>query len=340
MNAFTSQDYTGYYIKAPKEKFANSIEILSDMFLNSVFEKKEIDKERGVIIEEKRMYDDQPMDKVTELFDEKLFNKHELGRAIVGSIKSINNIKRKDILEFLSKYGGENTIVVIAGAINKQEAFDKVGEHFSSLKKGKELQINEFKQRPVSKEIYNIKKEVNQTHLMIGGFAPNRHDENRFIFKVGDAILSKGFRSRLFQVIRDELGLAYYVYSQFDQYQEIGNLKIGLGVENTKVEKAVSAVIKQTNEVAQGNFSDEELARAKNYLIGQLTTGLETSDDIASWYGQQLLLNKKILSIEEVKKKVLSVTREEIVNIFGSYINENNLLLTSVSPHKKLDVSL
>lgn len=338
MNAFTAQDYTGYYIKAPKEHFGQCLEVLADMFLNSKFEEREIEKERGVIIEEKRMYEDQPMDKVVDIFNENLFRSHELGRDIVGSIKTIKAIKRADIKNFISKYSAGNTIAIVAGSVDKNQVEDGLKQALGRMKPKNEGKLNLFSPREIKKEIYNLKKEVNQTHLMLGGIAPSRLDGDRFIFMVADSILAKGFRSRLFQVIRDELGLAYYIYSRFQQYQEVGSFGIGMGVENSRANEAVHAVLNQMNEVSEGEFSEDELTRAKNYLIGQLTIGLETSDDIALWYGLQLLLNKEVLSIEEVKKKILAVSREDIIRVFSYYIHDENLVLAGVSPYKSLKV--
>jgi len=341
MNAFTSQDYTGYYIKAPKEKFSKAIEILADMFHNSLFEAQEIEKERGVILEEKRMYEDQPTDKVVSLFDSKLFKGHELGRDIIGTEKSIGQIKRRDILNFISEhYGGENTIIVVAGAVKQNEIRQEIEKHFSQMLAKKQSSFSKYSKRAVEQEVHHKSKKLNQSHLVLGGFAPSRFDEKRFVFKVANAILGDGFRSRLFQVIRDKLGLAYYVYSSFEQFHEVGALKIGMGVENSKIQEATSAVISELGSIARGDFSEEELVRAQNYLIGLLTTGLETSNDVAIWYGLQLLLNKEILSIDQVKKKILKVKTQDIVDVFGDYINERNLMLAAVTPHKKLAIDL
>lgn len=341
MNAFTAQDYTGYYIKAPKEHFDNSIEILSDMFLHSLFQEKEIEKERGVVIEERRMYEDQPMERVVRLFHDKLFKGHELGREIVGTEESINNIKRQDFFDFINKYySGKNTIVIVAGAVNKEHAFDQIGELFKEYKEKPEHVPTKYKRRIVKSEKYSLYKPIQQSHIVIGGFAPSRLDEKKHIFKVANAILGQGFASRLFQVIRDQLGLAYYVYASMEPYNEIGALTVGMGVENTKVQRAVTAVLTELEYLKSGKFTDGELNRAKNYLVGLLTTNLETSHEIAMWYGSQLLLEQKIHSMDEIKKKYLTVTREEIVEILNDYINRDNLLLTAVSPHRDLDHDL
>ncbi|MBN1915573.1 insulinase family protein [Candidatus Dojkabacteria bacterium] len=337
-NAFTSQDYTGYFIKVPKEKFKHAIDILADIIKNSVFEEKEIDKERGVIIEEIRMYEDLPMRKAPELFDQKLYGKHPLGRFITGTIDTVSKMPRKAFQDFVnSYYVGENVMVVVAGGIEPGESEEQIGELFGELAAGKYAECEMYETRKVESELFIFNKEVEQTHLVLGGFGVSRKDKERFAAQVGNAILSEGFGSRLFQVIRDQLGLAYYVYSHIEMLDETGSYLVGLGVDNKRVEAAVEAVVKELGVLRSGNFGEDELERAKNYLVGNLVTGLETTDDMALWHGIQELLTEEVISIEEAKTKILSVTKEEVVNVWEKLLNKDNLLLVGISPRKDLN---
>lgn len=341
MNAFTSYDYTGYYIKIPKEKFIPAFEVLADMFLNSTFKQEEIEKERGVILEEMNMYDDQPMEKVTDVFASHLFANHPLGREIIGTKQSIKSIQRKDFLQFIDKYyGGENTMAVVSGGIDPDEAMNAVEKYLGNIPSKKFAKIDEFKTHDLNQKVVNLTRPISQSHLMLGGYALPRGSKDKYVLKVANAIFAKGFGSRLFQVIRDELGLAYYVYSQINEFEEVGSFNIGLGVENSKVQSAVSAVLKELNSLAKGDFTEEEIERAKNYLIGNLTTGLESSDDIGLWYGLQYLLDNEIKTVEEVKQKIRSVEKEQIMQVWSGLVKPDNLLLASVSPHEDLKVDL
>ncbi len=341
MNAFTSKEYTGYYIKVPKEKFKKAIEILSDMFKNSLFKSTEVEKERGVILEEKRMYEDRPMDKVWDIFARHMFKTNNLGRTIVGEEETIKSIKQKDLLKFTSKYyNSANTVVVVAGNIPKKQAFEYIQKYFFDVKKGSKSRIKKFKKYNLNRKFHNLYKPIAQSHMALGGFALPRDHEDRFILTVANIILGGGFSSKLFKKIRDDLGLAYYVYSSLQTFQEVGIFSVGMGVRNDEIQKAVEAVLNEIRAIALGKFSLRELERAKNYFIGTLTTGLETSEELASWFGMQLLLHKKILSINEYKKEIAKVTKDDIVRVTSKIFTNDNLLVTTVTPHKKLNLDL
>ncbi len=341
MNAFTSHDYTGYYIKVPKENFEKAIEVLADMFLNSQFREEEIEKERGVIIEEKRMYEDQPMDKVSNVFYQHLFKGHSLSREIVGEEETIKAIKRQDFLNFLAKhYGAKNTVVVVSGGVAPVIAEESIQANFGSLDMKSFSEIEEFKPGKLDRRIYNLYKPISQSHLILGGFAPGRHAENKYVIKVANTIFGKGFGSRLFQVIRDKLGLAYYVYSRIEEFSEVGAMNIGMGVENSKIQLAIDAVKEQMDAIAKGDFSQEELERAQNYIIGNLAISMEATDDAALWHGLQLLLDEKILTVDDVKSKIKSVSKEEIMHSWSNFVAQDNLIMASVTPHKQLNINL
>ena len=337
-NTFTSSDYTGYYIKVPKEKFKKSAEILADMIKNSLFDKKEIDKERGVIVEEIRMYEDTPQRKAPDVFDENLFGDHPLGKLTTGTVQSVSSMPRQAFLDFVKNYYvGENMMVVTAGGIEWEEARDEMESLFGSIPKGDFAKYEKYEERKVNSEVHITEKKIEQTHLVIGGFGLNRKSKDRFIYQVGKAVLSDGFGSRLFQVIRDELGLAYYVYSYLHMMDEIGAYMVGVGVDNKRAEKAVEAVLEQLKQLSIGKFDDDELERAQNYLVGGLVTGLESSDEVASWHGIQDLLIGEVLSVEQVKKEILSVNRDDIVRVWGKLIRDDNIMLAGISPRSDLE---
>ncbi len=338
MNAFTSKEYTGYYIKVPKEKFSKAIEILADMFKDSIFDVNEIEKERGVILEEKRMYEDQPMEKVAELFERKLFYNNKLAVPIIGEEKTIKNIKRQDFLSFINEYyHAGNTVVVVSGNIKPDVAFNLIEKHFLPLKYKAKAKIGKFNKYKLQKKIYNLYRPIEQSHIILGGFSLKRDHKDRFILNVLNTILGRGFASRLFKTIRDDLGLAYYIYSSLQEYFDVGTFMIGMGVRSNQIDKAVFATLKQIDDIISGNFSNKELLRAKNYLIGSLTIDLETSDELALWYGKQLLLNKEILSIENVKQKILDVSKNDILDVGKKIFKDDNFMLAGVTPHKSIE---
>lgn len=342
MNAFTSYDYTGYYIKCPKEKFEEAFEILSDMFLNSLFRQKDIDKEKGVILEELRMYEDQPMDKVYSVFGQLLFGEHPLGRDILGTEKTVSNLAQSAFKEFISKYyNAKNTVISVAGGVEEKKVFDLVEKYFGKFDTGI---ANEVVQKFVPdgiqrQKISNVKKEISQSHLLLGAFVPGRVEtEKKYRIKLANTILGRGFSSRLFQEIRERQGLAYYVYSDVTRFEEIGDIKIAMGVENSKAQSAVDGVLKQLEVMKKGTFSDEEIVRAKNYSIGSLSLDLESTNQVALWYGSQLLLENKIEEVAQVKDLIQNVNKDTIVSICNEVLNVESLYLAGVTPYEKLKI--
>lgn len=332
-NAFTSYDYTGYYIKAPAKNFKQTFTVLSDMFMNSTFEPKELERERGVIIEEIKMYEDRPPAKVSQIWTRNFFQNNTLGLDIAGTIDSVRHMKREQFLQFLKKhYYAENVLVVIAGNVKQQEVEEMVnGICLAIPGKGDQpastYEPFSFEQNPARQREIVVNKDVEQAHLMLGGLALARNHELRFAQQVANGILGAGFGSRLFQVIRDDLGLAYYVYSRITGFDDTGVFQIGMGVDATRVEEAISATKTELSRMVKGEFSEAELERSKNFIIGNVVTELETSEEIASFYGMQELLERDQLTIEETKRRIESVDRESVLQIFNQLYREDNYFL-------------
>lgn len=338
-NAFTSYDYTGYYIKVPKYNFAKAFEILADMVRNSMFSEVEIEKERGVIIEEIRMYEDLPKSKVASVFAANMFKGNMLGEDIAGSVDSVTSLKRNDFLEFVkTNYNGGNILLSLSGNFEEMEANKLISDYYSDLPKGKGSSFNKAKRYNLRSTQIHHKKQLEQTHIVMGGFGYERKTEKKFGLKIGNSILSYGFGSKLFQVIRDELGLAYYVGSSHDSFEEIGTFDVSMGVANSKKEEAVNAVLEQLLQLKQGKFTDDELLRAKNFLIGALTSELETSDEIASWYGLQQLLQHEIILLDDYIKSIAAISRDDVVEAWAPMLKPENMLFVSLG-NEKLDVS-
>lgn len=336
-NAFTSYDYTGYYIKVPKENYAKAIQIMSDMINNSLFPKEEIEKERGVIIEEIRMYEDIPMRKVSQEYMTDIFGSHPLGIDIAGSVDSVSKLSREDIINFTEKYyTGENMLVVSAGGLDDKEVESIIKDAFGSIERGRPTEIIKFNDKDKPLGLNFIEKSLEQTHLVLGGFGIKRASKERFALNLGLTILGKGFGSLLFQEIREKHALAYYVGIDHNGFEEIGAWDISMGVDNKRVKLALEAVLNVLKGFKAGkNFSDGDFDRAKNYLIGNLVTDLETSDDLAFWYGSQELLNNEVLTVDEVKEKIKKLKKEDVLEVWDKLINPN-LQITAISPLKDI----
>ncbi|MCB0749471.1 MAG: insulinase family protein, partial [Ignavibacteriae bacterium] len=340
-NAFTGQDFTGYYIKVPKENFAVSIEILADMIKHGIFQQNEIDKERGVIIEEIRMYEDRPTAKASSVWYESFFGDTPLGRDIAGSIETVQNLQREDFINFVERnYVGSNMIVAVAGGINHKQVEELTKEYFNDIREGEPHEFEKYKINERKPKIVNYKKTLEQSHLVLGGYGIPRDYENKYTLEVANTILGKGFGSKLFQVIREEHGLAYYVYSGFSSLEELGLFKVGMGVENSKINLAVKAVMQEIKKIMKGDFDEDDMERAKNYLLGGLVTDMEETDDHALWYGMQQLLQGKFDTIEDVKTKIMEISKDDVVTEMSKILGKQSFLLAGVTPNKQIDNTL
>lgn len=335
-NAFTSYDYTGYYIKSPALNFAKSFEILADIFQHSQFKQEELDKERGVIIEEIRMYEDKPQTKLNEEWLHNFFQGNTLAKDIAGTIESVKAMQREQFLQFIEKhYYGQNVLLVVAGNVEQAEVEKLVAQHCGEIKPRGERAASAFGKfsfdaNKVEKQL-KITKDVEQTHLIIGGLGLEREHPDRFALNVANTILGSGFGSKLFQVIRDELGLAYYVYSSLTQFSDTGLFAVGMGVDSRRVDEALAAAKKEILAVAAGEFDQAEFERAKNFLLGGLVTDLETSEDLAMFYGMQELLQQEKLTLDEVRDRIMAVQIGDITRVAQQYFKADNLYTAQLS---------
>jgi len=341
-NAYTGKDHTGYYIKSNAEKFSLACDILSDMLTNSLFLAKEIKREKGVIIEEIKMYEDQPMFFAEILFERLVFSGNSLARDIAGTENSIREMKRKDLLDYLNLfYKPENSVIVVAGKIDKRTN-DLLNKYFVQQKsaggKGKDTdQKNKFakfidkqKEPRLLFEYRNTK----QVHLALGFPAYSYFHPDLYALYLLSIILGGNMSSRLFINVRERKGLCYYIKSQADVYQDTGNLIIRSGLDLNKIKPALSVIISELRKIREKGVSQKELEMAKEFLKGRLTLQLEESNSLAEFYGKQLILTDEILTPEQKFKKIFSVTQTQVNKVAKDLIKSDKLNLAMISPFK------
>lgn len=340
-NAFTSYDYTGYFIKAPRENFSASYEILADMVQNSLFAEPEIDRERGVISEEIRMYEDRPPSKVSQLWQQNYFEGNALGLDIIGTQDSIAAMRPEQFRKFIEKhYYPENMVIVTAGQVSTAEATELATEYYQNLPtKQTASEFSEVEGSYTGDRELEFTKPVEQAHVIIGGRGFPRQFERRYELQVANALLGNGFGSRLFQVIREELGLAYYVYSRLSGFADTGTFNIGMGVDPKRRRQAIDRTQAELAKLAAGEFSDSELDRARNILLGNLTTELEASDELASFFGIQELLQTDDLTLAELRSRIANVSRQDVQQIYAELFDPEQYLVCSLGPNLSRDPS-
>lgn len=334
-NAFTSQEYTGYYAKVAKKHTDKALDIISDMYLNPLLQESEIKKEKGVIIEEIKMYNDLPQRKVHDIMSELMFGDQPTGWTVLGTPENINSFSQKDFVEYRNKhYVASSTIVVVAGAIDEAMMIKKVENAFSNIltsEKYSKLGTVESQSAPQVKLGF---KETDQTHLVISLRTFSIFDKRIPTMRLLSTILGGGMSSRLFSKMRDELGICYYIHSSHSPFTDHGDLAVSAGVDNKRVDEALKHIMIELKRLRDEPISSEELQKAKDYIAGSSMLDLETSDELADFAGFQEIIKKKIEEPEALIEKTNRVTAEEIQKLAEEIFVDEKLNLAIIGPYK------
>jgi predicted Zn-dependent peptidase len=332
-NAFTSQEYTGYFAKVSREHFDLALDWVSDIFLNSTLPEKEIEKERGVIIEEINMRKDHPMEHVQVLWQKLLYGDQPAGWDVAGEIETVSKISRKDLIEYRkTQYIAPNTIICLAGNFNEREGIEKVKKFFSKIKIGKSREKPKVIEKQERPEILFEKRETDQTHICLGVRGFNLFDERRYVQEILALILGGMMSSRLFERIRTKLGIAYYIETDAFSDPDTGYLVTRAGLSNEKLEEGISEILKEYRKIKREGVSKSELKKAKDCLKGKMNILLESSDAKASFFATQEILEKKILTPEQIFKKIDKVSQNDILKLAREIFRPEKLNLALIGP--------
>jgi predicted Zn-dependent peptidase len=335
-NAFTAQEYTGYYAKSDAKHFKKIFDIVSDIYLNSTFPEAEMQKEKGVIIEEINMYEDMPSRHVQDLVMKLLYGDTPAGWNIAGSKSNILNMKREDFVKYKSEhYLPEATTLVISGHVTEREVMTEVNKIFGKVKsgkKGKKLKVIEH--QTVPKALVSF-KQTDQTHFVLGVRSQGMFSKKSAILSVLSGVLGGGMSSRLFVKLREEMGVGYYVRAYNDAYTDHGFFQISAGVDNKRIDEVLVAVLNECKKLTQELVTEEELNKVKECLIGNMKLTLESSDDIANFYGGQELLKREIKSAEEKAKELRAVTAKQIKTLAQEIFKNEKLNLALIGPFEE-----
>jgi predicted Zn-dependent peptidase len=332
-NAFTSQEYTGYFAKVSKENFELALDWVSDIFLNSTLPEKEVEKERGVIIEEINMRKDHPLEYVQILWQKILYGDQPAGWDIAGKVETVSKISRKDIIAYReSQYLASNTIVCLAGNFNEKLAIKKVKKYFSKIKTGKSREKPKVIEDQKQPEILFEKRKTDQTHICLGVRGVNLFDQRRYTQEILGLILGGMMSSRLFEKIRTKLGIAYYIETDVYSDPDTGYLVTRAGFGNENLEKGILAILREYNTISKNGISKSELKKAKDYLKGKMNLLLESSDAQASFYAGQEILEKKILTPEQIFKRIEKISRRDVLKLAREIFRPEKLNLALIGP--------
>lgn len=311
VNAFTSKEMTCYYVKSTKSAMERSVDLLSDMFLNSVYDEDELNREKGVVIEEINMSEDTPEDVCLDTLSLAYFGNDGLGRTILGSKENITKFDRSYIEAYRKAYyNADNVVVSFAGNVTIEEAdflVSKYIEPFLSTNKSDSLIV------PTDKNLYgkiSKNKEIEQLHLALGFSCVKYDDELNNEATVMNVALGSGMSSRLFQTVREKLGLCYTVYSYPSGYRNTGSLAVYAGVNKETVNKAYDAIFAVLKELQNDGIGESELSRAKSQMLSSFEFGSENTASQMMLFGKYLLFTDKIFDFDNKVKKIEGVTGE------------------------------
>jgi predicted Zn-dependent peptidase len=334
-NAFTSKDRTGYYAKADAKHIETAVDVVADMYMNSKMEAEEIKKEKGTIIQELNMYEDNPMRSIGDLFENMLYPDNFLGRDIIGYKKTINAFKRQDFLDYMKRfYVANDTVVCVSGKFNEKNILALIEKYFLKMPAGKKPQfarVIEAQRRPEVKIKF---KKTDQTHLILGCRAYDENHKDRFAATLLSTILGGNMSSRLFIEVREKRGLAYYVRTGGDSYADCGYLATQAGVEHKNLEEAVKVILQEYGKIAAEKVSEKELQKAKDYIKGRSVMGFESSDEVAMFFVDQEIKKRKVMTLEEVFAKIDKVTAKDILRVAQDIFKKETLNLAIIGPHK------
>lgn len=333
-NANTGKEHTQYYIRAAYEHLPLVFDVLTDMTQNPLFDKKELEREKGVIIEEINMYRDNPQIGIGDLFEELMWPGCALGRDIAGTPEVIRSVTREDVIDYRNEfYQPGNTIIAVAGNFNQDELEAMVEKHWSRVpnKKFGKYKPAIFKQDKPRLIVKN--KTTEQAHMIVGfGGFPYKSKWN-YPLRLMSSVLGGGMSSRLFLKVRERMGLAYYVGTSYNNYLDAGNFTVQAGLKVSSAPKALEVILDELKKVREKGVTPGELAKAKDYIKGKIALAMEDPHDKMEWYlGQEAFLGR-IRTVKQLFEQLDSVTREDVLKVARDIIHEDNLNLAVIGPY-------
>ena len=337
-NAATSKDWTNFYIKSAVENLDTAFDVLSDMVLSPILDSKEIEREKGTIVEEINMYEDTPMYRIGDVFEQLIFEGSKLGMDIAGVEKTVRSITREDFVDYRNThYYPENIIITVAGNVTEKQVNDLVNKYFNSISSSKATKFNQSKFEPKQNK-YKLKlhaKKKEQAHFILGFLSEGRGYKGRFAQSVMSAILGGGMSSRLFIEVRERRGLAYSVRSSMDRYSDVGYFSAYAGVDPKKAEEAVKIVLDQCYGLASGKYkiSQGELNKSKEFIKGHLALALEDTKDVSTFFGEQALFLEKPITPKDVYNEIDKVDIDSVLFEAKKIFIPKHLNLAIIGPY-------
>jgi predicted Zn-dependent peptidase len=337
-NAFTSKDYTGYYIRLQADRLPLAIDMLEDMLFRSLYRPKDLESERKVILEEIRMYEDNPSMFVEEIMEEELYRGSTLGWRISGTVGTMAKMKRAPLVAYRDRhYVPARTVLAVAGKYDEAELLPLLERTFGARPRRREPRA--FAPFSAARAGYRKPrvrlhfKDTEQVQVSFGFPAYAYKDDRMAALSVMSIILGGTMSSRLFMSVRERLGMAYFIRSSPNPYQDTGHLAVQAGLAKDRIHKALGTIAKELARIAAKAVTDEELSRAKEYVKGKMLLNLEDSSHLAEWYAKQELLQRRIRTPEERIARAFAVTKDDVRAVAKDVFRPSRMTVAVIGPY-------
>ncbi len=332
-NAFTGKEYTGYYIKSATGHVGLCLDVISDMLKNLLLNPEEIEREKGVILEEINLYEDTPMRNIGDIYERLLYGNTPLGWDTAGTKDVIKSITRDDFVKYMgSLYSAHNMTVVVAGNVHVEGMFSEIEKHFGDVERFETKEFLPIKELQEKYEVAIKHKKTEQAHFALGvRTVGTENEKDRYPLSILASILGGGMSSRLFYEVRERRGLSYYVKTSADHYAGAGYLATYVGADPKRIDEAIKVVVEEYSKVSQkGEITKEELIKAKEYTKGHFVLELEDTRSAAILYATQEILENKIENPKEIMEKIEGVTMVDVERVAKQYLDKKLLSLAII----------
>jgi predicted Zn-dependent peptidase len=327
---------TCYFAKASVRYLPRLLDVLMDMFMRATFPADEVARERGVIIEEIHMYEDQPQQVAQEALNALMWPRHPLGFSLSGTVANMEKMKRAHLVRHRDRYyHAGNLWICVAGKTSLEEVRGLLEPHLRQLRSGRPARASSANGSQSASRLRVVNKPIEQSHFALGLRGVSRHDPRRFAVRLLSVILGENMSSRLWQIVREKHGLAYSVGSSVTYFRDTGALSISAGVENNKLTKAVALTLRELRKMARKGPTDKELHQAKEYMLGQMHLSLESTTNQMMWMGENVIGYGRVIDPAKVALEIDRVTAREIRAVARDLVADHRLNLAVVSPKAK-----
>jgi predicted Zn-dependent peptidase len=333
LDAFTDVDHTCFHAKAGHGQFESVLDVLVDLFLNSRFAPKDVKKERDVIMEEVAMYLDQPHLHVQELLNETLWPNHPLGRCITGRAQTLRAMSAARMLDFKRRnYVASNCLVTVAGRVRHRQVVEAVSRRAARFPMGRADAYLPVRQTQTRPRFRLLVRDIEQSHLEVGFRACSRRSGQRYALRLLNALLGENTMSRLFQTLREDHGLVYSVLSALSLYDDVGAMTISAGLDHDKLPKVLRLILREAERFTETPPASGELRRARDYVIGQIDLGFESTETQMTWLGEHLLEYGRLPDPESTRQRLAAVTPADVRAVAGEIFRPERLSVALIGP--------